>query len=148
MTDSSVPATAAVDPVAASFPAISRDAASAPFFDATARGRIALRCCDGCGTVRGAEVAMCTACASDDAGWFDAVGTGTIVSWIVLHAKPAADGSVAEPRVIVTVELSEGPWMVSALLGTPPHEVRAGMPVIADFVRPADSEAIPVFRTA
>lgn len=132
----------------APLPPVQRDEASADFFDAAAQGRLLLRRCTDCGHVRSPEVPMCTECISEASEWLDAAGTGHVESWVVIHSKPGADGVVPEPRVVVTVELTEGPWMVSALTGLPADAVTGGMPVVVAFERPDDSEAIPVFHRA
>ena len=125
-----------------------RDEASATFFDATAEGRLLLRRCTACQHIRGPEVPMCTECLAEDFEWLDAAGTGHVESWIVMHSRAGTDGIVPDPRVIATVELAEGPWMVGALRGVDIHAVAGAMPVRVAFERPEGSEAIPVFRPA
>lgn len=89
---------------------------------------------------------MCTECLSESFEWFDSTGTGHIESWVVLHMRAGSDGVVALPRIVATVELAEGPWMISTLCDVSPEEVTCRMPVVVDFERPDGSEAIPVFR--
>ena len=91
---------------------------------------------------------MCTDCLSEGFEWTPAAGTGRLQSWVVLHAKPSLDGTTPEPRIIATVELAEGPWIASALMGVDVDRVTGGMTVVVAFERPDDSEAIPVFRPA
>lgn len=128
------------------FPPVLRDDLSAPFFDGTAIGELRLRRCLDCGHVRAPEHATCTECISESDEWFAAAGTGTIVSWVVLHGRADVDGVLPEPRIVATVELDEGPWTVNALLGIAPEAVAFGARVHVDFVRPDGSEALPVFR--
>lgn len=77
-----------------------------------------------------------------------AAGTGHLESWVVLHPKPSLDGVTADPRIVATVELVEGPWITSALIGVDADGVVGGMAVVVAFERPKGSEAIPVFRAA
>jgi uncharacterized protein len=126
---------------------VARDEASAFFFDAAEHSRFLLRRCGDCNHVRAPEVPMCTECLSERFEWFDAAGTGHIESWVVLHARAGADGVAPEPRIVVTVELTEGPWIVSALLGVEIEKLAHQMPVRIDFERPEESESIPVFRS-
>ncbi len=123
-----------------------RDEASGDFFDGTARGVLLLRRCLVCTRVRAPEIPMCTECLSEAFEWTSAAGTGQLESWVVLHAKPLPDGTTPEPRIIATVELTEGPWITSALMGVDPDSVVGGMTVVVAFKRPEGSEAIPVFR--
>ncbi len=127
---------------------VERDEASATFFDATAQGRLLLRRCGECQHVRGPEVPMCTECLSETFEWFDAAGIGHLESWVVVHSRAGADGVVPAPRIIATVELTEGPWMIGALIDSNPGQIAGSMPVIVAFERPLDSESIPVFRSA
>lgn len=122
-----------------------RDDASAVFYDATAEGRLLLRRCNVCRHPRGPEVPMCTECLSEDFSWFESVGTGHLESWVVLHSRAGADGVVPDPRVVATVELDEGPWMASALIGIESDAITPEMPVRVSFLRPEGSEAVPVF---
>jgi uncharacterized protein len=129
-------------------PPVARDEASANFFDATAEGRLLLRACTDCQHIRGPEVPMCTECLSEDFNWIDAAGTGHLESWVVVHSRAGADGVVPAPRIIATVELTEGPWMIGALTGIEPEAVTGSLGVVVAFERPEDSESIPVFRPA
>jgi uncharacterized protein len=139
--------TTPVNPTSSLAP-VERDEASAAFFDATAQGRLLLRRCSECQHVRGPEVPMCTECLSESFDWFDATGTGHLESWVVVHSRAGADGVVPAPRIIATVELTEGPWMIGALIDSDADQIAGSMPVVVAFERPPDSESIPVFRSA
>lgn len=125
---------------------VHRDDASAQFFDATSQRRLLLRRCTNCDHVRGPEVPMCTECLSESFDWFDAKGTGHIESWVVLHGRAGDDGVLPTPRTVATVELAEGPWMISTLFDINSDEIGYRLPVVVDFEQPDGSEAIPVFR--
>lgn len=128
------------------FAVVARDDASAPFFYAACEGRFVLRSCLSCKQLRAPEIPMCTKCLNESFSWVDAVGTGEIVSWVVLHPKPVAGKVAPMPRVMVTVELTEGPWVLGALLGVESSSIQVGRTVTIDFERPEGSEPIPVFR--
>ncbi len=129
-------------------PPVARDEASAHFFDATAEGRLLLRSCTDCQHVRGPEVPMCTECLSENFDWIDAAGTGHLESWVVVHSRAGADGIVPTPRIIATVELTEGPWMIGVLIDIDPATITGSLPVVVAFERPPESESIPVFCPA
>jgi uncharacterized protein len=131
-----------------SLPPVTRDEASAHFFEATAQGRLLLRACTDCQHVRGPEVPMCTECLSENFEWIDAAGTGHLESWVVVHSRAGADGVVPDPRIIATVELTEGPWMTGVLSDIDPGQISGSLPVVVAFERPPESESIPVFRPA
>lgn len=125
--------------------AVSRDERSAPFFDASAEGRLLIHRCSACSHRFGPELQNCTACGSADADWEEAAGDASLVSWVVVHRRDA-DGTPVTTTV-ATAELPEGPWLtlpVDAPAGGTP--LAAGMAVRVDFVRSEGSEAIPIWR--
>ncbi|GLZ48309.1 hypothetical protein Acsp06_44940 [Actinomycetospora sp. NBRC 106375] len=118
-----------------SFPfALSRDDRSAAFFDALADGRLLLRRDPASGTLHGPA-------ASDPAfTWAEADGEGTVASWAVVHARDA------DPVLVGIVELDEGPWLRTQLVGVDADDVRAGLRVrVTPVVPGAGSEPIPAF---
>lgn len=126
---------------------ITRDDASAAFFDGTARGVLLLRRCDDCGRRNAPRTLTCPACHSARLAWEPARGTGTLASWTVVHHRPA--GGAPAPRTVAgLVQLDEGPWLHARIDGIDPSRLRAGLPLIVAFDRPADGEAIPVFQSA
>ena len=126
---------------------ITRDDASAAFFDGTARGVLLLRRCDDCGRRSAPRTLTCPACHSARLAWEPARGTGTLASWTVVHHRPAR-GAPTPRTVAGLVELDEGPWLHARIDGIDPSRLRAGLPLIVAFDRPADGEAIPVFQSA
>jgi uncharacterized OB-fold protein len=128
-------------------PTIQRDAASAKFFDGTARGELLIRRCDDCAHPNAPQSTTCARCGSDGLAWTPARGTGTIATWSVVYGRPRDD--VAAPRsVVAVVELDEGPWLHAQIADADPGTVAIGLPVAVEFVRPDGGEAIPVFRLA
>lgn len=123
---------------------VSRDERSAPFFDATAEGRLLIHRCGACGHRYGPELGTCSACGSTDAAWEQATGDATIVSWVVVHRRDA-DGAPAATTV-ATAELPEGPWLTLPFDAPDDAGLAAGARVHVGFVRPEGSEAIPVWR--
>jgi hypothetical protein len=128
--------------------ALVRDAASAPFFDAAAEGRLLIRRCAACGhwiapyQRMGASLERCPACTSDRLEWAEAAGTGSLVTWTVVHDR--AGGS---ERTVGVVELTEGPWLTSRL-DADPAGLAAGTGLVVGFDRPGGGEPVPVFRVA
>jgi acetyl-CoA acetyltransferase/uncharacterized OB-fold protein len=121
------------------------DSRDTPFFAAAADGVLMIKRCTGCGGWFAPTASGCPRCEEDaDLAWAPASGRGTLVSWSVVH--PRQDGPVAVPAL---VELAEGPWLATGLRLAGPRELaclRAGQPVSAEFVHPAEGAAYPVFR--
>jgi uncharacterized protein len=124
---------------------VTRDAETAEFFDAAAAGEFRLRRSRATGEILGPQ-AWADSAGSTDLEWITAAGTGTVVSWAVSYGKPV-DGVQPVQSVIAIVELDEGPWWWTELLGASPDALREGLPVRVEFVRPEGSdETLPVFR--
>jgi uncharacterized OB-fold protein len=125
---------------------VTRDEASAPFYDGTASDRLLIRRCPQCGTFHPPQARRCVD--SDELEWAQALGTGVLISWAVDHGPPldavlaAADGRTSAYGI---VELDEGPWMQVPLVGVDPDSLSEGMAMRVTFVRPGDGEAIPAF---
>jgi uncharacterized OB-fold protein len=123
--------------------AIHRDAASAAFFEGTARGELLLRRCTTCGHTSEPAMATCPACTGRNLEWTPAAGTGVLVSWTVVHAR-SAGGTVRTP--VGLIELDEGPWLEMQIVGTDPDRLVPRTTVRVEFERPEDGEALPVAR--
>jgi uncharacterized OB-fold protein len=121
---------------------VHRDAATAEFFDGTARGELLLRHCGRCGAFSAPQARTCPQCASAELSWAPAAGAGLVVSWSVVHTKGLP------PNVVAIVELDEQPWVQAQITDVAPEDVYGGMRVRVTFVRPEGGEAVPVFRPA
>jgi uncharacterized OB-fold protein len=120
--------------------AVQRDAATAEFFDGTARGEFLLVRDTRTGAVREPQFDT-----SADPGRYvrvPAAGTGTVVSWAVVHRREA-DGSTARTTVGI-VELDEGPWWWTSITGVDPDDDLLGRRVRVAFDKAGD-EMIPYF---
>jgi uncharacterized OB-fold protein len=124
---------------------IHRDAASAAFFDGTARGELLLRRCVTCGHASEPATETCPACTGRELAWHPAAGTGVLVSWAVVHAR-SADGPVR--TAVGLVELDEGPWLEMQVVGVDPDRLVPRARIRVEFERPEGGEALPVARPA
>ena len=127
------------------FGVVRADPRGAAFFEAAGRGELMLRRCGRCEVWLALTASGCPGCGeeADELAWAQASGRGTLVTWSVVH--PRHDGPVA---VAALVELAEGPWLAAGLRLTGPGQLaalRAGQPVEAEFVRPAEGASYPVF---
>jgi len=124
---------------------IQRDEATAAFLDGTKRGEFLL--------VRDIVTGAFLPPQFDDSADPEryvrvaAAGTGTVVSWSVVHQR-GADGSVARLPVGI-VELDEGVWWWTSFPAADPDADLAGSRVQVAFETLGDgdaAEAIPYFR--
>jgi uncharacterized protein len=120
---------------------VTRDAATAEFFDGTAAGQFLLRHCLACGAISAPQAAQCERCAATTLDWRPAVGDATLVSWTVTHRL------TGERDVLCIAELAEGPWWWSRVEDAVPEDLRPGLPLRIEFRRHSgQEEAVPVFR--
>jgi len=127
---------------------VTRDAATAEFFDGTAAGQFLLRHCTDCGALSTPQAAQCERCCSTALDWRPASGDAILVSWTVAHGRPDASGT-ASRTVLGIAELAEGPWWWSQIADADPAQLRVGTPLRIIFRRyDAQHEAVPVFVPA
>jgi uncharacterized OB-fold protein len=127
--------------------AIARDELTAQFLDGAARGEFLLRHCTECGSASQPQAQQCGGCGSALITWRPSGGGASVVSWTVIHTKPAEGSS--STSVLVIGQFDEGPWWWSELVGVEPGEVHEGMRLVIGFEQPPGSaEFVPVFRPA
>jgi uncharacterized OB-fold protein len=135
-----------------SFPAVARDAGSAEFFDAAARGELLVQKCSRCGTVLTPETRTCLSCGSVDLEPAAVSGLGSLITWVVVHQAPIPVLKDAVPYISAVVELDEGPWLMVRLIDSEPAALSVDARVQVDFVRSGTGddtgELLPVFRVA
>ena len=126
------------------------DADTAPFWAATAEGRLAICRCQSCGLWLQPPLDRCRVCAGPTA--FEAVaGTGRVYSFIVQRSPAVAGYLVDLPYVVALVELDEqrGLRLPTRIVGVDPTEVGCGMAVRVQFAAlPGGDYRVPVFVPA
>lgn len=120
-----------------------RDDFSAPFFEASAEGRLLLRYSLSSGEWSEPAARFCSLTQADDLEWREASGRGALVSWTVKPGRPVDDRPAAD-AVIGVVETEEGPWLTLLLPDADVALLRVGAPVEVAFVQPEGSEHLPV----
>lgn len=120
---------------------------SAPFWGATASGKLLLRRCPNCDSVVWYPRTMCPQCWHIGTEWFEASGHGSIYSFTVVHKAEGAYRDVT-PYVVAYVELAEGPRIMTNVVEVDPSSVRVGQPVEVVFHDTGSGSALPRFRPA
>src|SRR5882757_7797623 len=100
------------------------------FWDGVDQGKLLFQRCSRCGDVRQPLGPMCPKCQSLEWESQEAAGHGVVRAWVVSKHPTRPD---ANPRIVILVELDDGPRLVSNLRGVAPDEVRLGMPVEVVF---------------
>ncbi len=117
---------------------------SAPFWAATAEGRLTLQRCTACDTVVWWPRSLCPECSSFDLEWFEATGNGTVYSYTVVHRAPGSWGRAA-PYVLAYVELEEGPRLMTNIVDGDPEAVAIDAPVRVVWHDTGAGNALPRF---
>jgi uncharacterized OB-fold protein len=118
-------------PLPAGRPPFNKEAA--PYWEASAEGRLVLPVCDACGHHIWYPRSWCPVCASPSVTWTELSGRGTVYASTVLR-RGMGPWAAAAPYVAAYVELAEGPRVLTNIVTDEPGEVRVGMPVTATFV--------------
>jgi uncharacterized OB-fold protein/acyl dehydratase len=116
------------------------------FWEGVAQRKLLLQRCAECGRLRHPPGPRCPACRSGDWAAVEASGRGRVYSFVVVHHPHVPP--FPNPNPVVLVELEEGVRIVSNLVGLPPGEIRAGMPVRAAFEELEEGRLFLQFRPA
>jgi uncharacterized protein len=119
-------------------------AASAPFWAATAEGRLLIQRCSS-GHLQFYPRGHCHRCGSRSLDQVEASGAGTLHTFSVVH-RAGHDGFADRlPYVFAIVDLAEGPRVTANVIGADPGEVRVGMPLRAVFTDTEQGFTLPQF---
>jgi uncharacterized protein len=119
---------------------------SSPFWDATRNRELVLQRCESCNNYIHYPRAICPYCHSDDLEFLPASGQGSVYAFSVMHrpGNPAMQDRV--PYVVALIDLTEGPRMMSNIVGCDPAAVRVGLPVSVTWEELSDGRALPLFE--
>ena len=99
-----------------------RDAINTPYWDNLAQGRLTYQCCNACHKAWLPPRSECPGCLSDDWAWKDASGRAKLISWVVYHIAHHKAFENRLPYNVAVVELSEGPRLISNVVGIEDQE--------------------------
>ena len=120
--------------------------ASAPFYAGAKEGRLMLVRCSQCGRHRLPGRERCADCWSTDSEWAQASGRGTLYSFGIMHQQYDPAFADVIPYNYATVELEEGPRLVTNIVDCPNDELRVDMPLEAVFDAVSDETTLIRFR--
>lgn len=110
-----------------------------PHWLAARAGRLVLPYCERCGRFEWPARATCAVCDSPLV-WRECAGTGTLLTWSVVHRAPSPEWAAQTPYVVAIVELDEGARFMSNMVDCDPAELACGQRVRARFVETTDPE--------
>jgi uncharacterized protein len=119
---------------------------SAGYWEEVNRGRITFQRCTGCGYVGLRSLSVCARCLGSSTELIESAGHGSLYSWTVVWRPP--DPAFRVPYAPAVIELDEGFFMISAVIGCEPGDLDAGMSLDVEFHPVSDELALPYFRPA
>ena len=123
------------------------DDESREFYDGAREHKLMLMRCLGCKVWRMPSRPRCPDCWSTETEWAQASGRGTLYSFGIMHQKfPGFADDV--PYNYATVELEEGPRIVSNIVGVANENLRVDMPLTAVFDDVSDDTTLVRFSAA
>jgi uncharacterized protein len=103
-----------------------------PFWLAAREHRLIVQRCPSCGKYIFRPQYACTNCLTTPLEWVDATGYGVINSYSVVR-RPAYP-ELPDVYVVLALEMEEGWFMMSNLIGCQVEDVRVGMEIQTTFV--------------
>lgn len=108
---------------------------SQPFWDALRDHKLSLQRCNECATLIYYPRSNCTSCLSDNLGWEELSGEGTLYTYTVSRRPTHPAFADEVPQLIIVVELDEGVRLTSTLANGGEADLEIGMrlkPVFQD----------------
>ena len=119
-----------------------------PYFDAAARGVLALQRCEACGAFAFPVRARCARCGATRLGWRDAAGAGRVFAHCRARRATLPEHEGRLPITLLLVDLDEGVRIPARLAAGERDAIAAGDCVRIGFETAADGTALPVFKRA
>jgi len=125
------------------------NADSAPYWAGARQEILLLQECKDCGALQFFPRYLCTACGSENTGWREASGRGTVHSFSIVHRAAFPEFQANAPYVIALIDLEEGPRMMTNIVGDDALEVEIDDAVEVCFeARGREGAKVPQFRRA
>ena len=122
------------------------NAETRPFWEGCKNHQLRFQKCKQCRLFRWPPSVICPNCLSGDTAWINAIGRGTIYSFAVFHRAfhPAFKKDI--PYITASIQLEEGPRILSNVVDCPPDQVACGMPVEVTWVDLMEEFSLPKFK--
>lgn len=103
------------------------------FWEGTKRHELRVQYCPLCRRYQFPPRIVCAHCGASSPEWRTASGRATVYSFTIVHRAPEPAFAADVPYVVATVDLEEGPRMMTNITGCPVDRIKIGMAVTAWF---------------
>jgi len=117
-----------------------------PFWDYCKKHELRMQKCTQCGYIRYPPSIICPKCQFIEAEWTKLSGRGKVYSFVIFHYLYDKTFANDIPYAVASIELEEGPRMMSNIIGCKLDEIRVDMPVEVYFEDISDEFALPKFK--
>ncbi len=117
-----------------------------PYWDGCRVGELRFQRCTVCGTIPARPSPICPHCHSRTLAWERSAGRGSLYSWTVVWRPQHPSFTI--PYAPAIVELDEGAFLMSAMVGCEPEDLVAGLPVEVEFHPASEAISLPYFHPA
>ena len=117
-----------------------------PFWDYCKKHELRMQKCLQCGHIRYPPGLVCPKCHSMEAEWVKLSGKGKVFSFVIFHYLYNKAFGNDIPYAAASIELEEGPRMMSNIIGGNLEDIKIDMPVEVHFEDVTDEFALPKFR--
>jgi uncharacterized protein len=134
----------ALKPQDPGIPTGATSAAAAPYWEGCRQGELRYQRCEACRRTNLRPARSCARCGGHDVAWAVSRGRGRLYSWTVVWRPQHPSFRV--PYAPAIVLLDEGFYLVTAIVGCEPDELRADLPVEVEFHAAGEDITLPYFR--
>lgn len=117
-----------------------------PFWDALRRHELVYQHCRECGHEYAPYQPVCPSCWSEDLADKKSSGRGTVYTFSVVYRAPTPAFKPDVPYVVAIVELEEGFYLTTTIVGCVAEEVKIGMAVEVDYADVTPEMTLAKFR--
>jgi uncharacterized OB-fold protein len=116
-----------------------------PFWQACGEGRFLLHRCGVCRRHYW-PASRCVRHGAQNMAWVEGSGRGTLYTYTVIHHAYTASMKGRVPYVVGVIQLDEGPFFHSNVVGCPLERLAVGQPLRATMIEHESGLVVPVFR--
>jgi uncharacterized OB-fold protein len=122
------------------------DPGTLPYWRALQRHELIFQQCRACQHRFAPYQPVCPSCWSQDVADQPSSGKGTIYTFSIVYRAPVPAHRPDLPYAVALVQLDEGPYVTTNIVGSPVDEIRIGQPVEVVFEDVTEEITLAKFR--